>query len=369
MSEDLADLDDLLARARDASPETRIELRDPIAGHGENAIEAMSEWLGDDRLAAFAIRVLDRIGREAAHRDAVKSVFAAIDRDEFPPRLVADLDQALASVGGPKVGRAARRAAPAERAKGLSGEPGRGYWVMRTSPWERQYIWAEAQRGRLRQGWGWNAEMNLDVIAEVRAKGGDLSDQQRLATRSRRMRTSEPDGVRVGDIVVAPNLPVWGEFSVLRVTGSYHYSLDAPRGEGERFGHVLPVELLASAIDRRAPVVSDALRAALRPQARLYNIDAYGGDVERVLGRDVRAAATRDGEPWTESEYQTLFGAFPPDGPHPTSDDAVAIAAELRRAVGAVEWQWADGAAYVSGGSASTTSDALKSWLDRRLRS
>jgi hypothetical protein len=239
---------------------------------------------------------------------------------------------------------------------------------MRTSPWERPYVWAEAQRGRLRQGWGWNAEMNLDVIAETRAKGGQLSDKQQAALRSRRMRTSEPDGMRVGDYIVAPNLPEWGELSIFELVGSYEYSLDVPRGI-ERFGHVLPVTLLAGAIDRRSPIVSDALRGALRPQSRLYKIDAYGGDVERALGRDAGRAASRDGEAWTESEYRTLFGSFPPDGPRPTRDQVSAMAAELRRSVDAVEWQWADGAAYVSGRSASTTSDALKSWLDRRARS
>jgi hypothetical protein len=361
-------LDDLLAQAREAPPETRIELRDQIAAHGENAIEAMTDWLGDERLAAFAIRVLERIGREPANRDAVQAVLAAVDRDELPPHLTGDIEQALKSVGGPKSA-LRRRTTPTGRSVGSPGLAGRGYWVMRTSPWERPYIWAEAQRGRLRQGWGWNAEMNLDVIAETRAKGGQLSDEQQAAVRSRRMRTSEPDGMRVGDYIVAPNLPDWGEFSVFELVGSYEYSLDTPRRFDERFGHVIPVKLLAGAIDRRSPVVSDALRGALRPQSRLYQIDAYGGDVERALGRHVRTAASRDGEAWTESEYQTLFGSFPPDGARPTRDEATAMAAELRRSVGAVEWQWADGASYVSNRSASTTSDALKSWLDRQGRS
>src|SRR5688500_9331836 len=95
-------LDDLLAQAREAPPETRIEIRDQIVAHGENAIEAMTDWLGDDRLAAFAIRVLERIGHEPANRDAVQAVLSAVDRDELPPHLAGDIDQALKSVGGPK---------------------------------------------------------------------------------------------------------------------------------------------------------------------------------------------------------------------------------------------------------------------------
>jgi len=43
------------------------------------------------------------------------------------------------------------------------------------------------------------------------------------------------------------------------------------------------VDLLAADVDRRASVVSDALRNALRAQTRLYNISGYGGDVERLV--------------------------------------------------------------------------------------
>ena len=288
----MTDLDHLLVAAQKAEPESRIDLRDQIAAHGERAIEAMTDWLADTRLAAFAIRVLERIGRTPETRAAVVDVLAAIDREELPPHLAGDVDRALDGLDWPKPAPRGRRAgAGPNRPPGTPGVDGRGYWLMRTSPWERPYIWAEAQRGRLRQGWGWNAEMNLETIAEVVRRGGELSDSQQSAWRSRRMLTTTPDGIRVGDIVVAPNLPEWGRLSVFRVTGSYEYSLDAPRRWGERFGHVLPVELLAADIDRRSPSVSDGLRAMLRPQTRLYNISSYGGDVERLVGNRVAANA------------------------------------------------------------------------------
>lgn len=284
-------LDGLLASARDASPSDRIDLRDSIAAHGEDAIEAMTDWLGEPRLAAFAIRVLDRIGRQPATKRAVLEVLAAVDREELATHHVRDVDRVLADLGGPKASSSHRRprSGSSSRPSGTPGVEGRGYWVMRTSPVERPYIWAEAQRGRLRQGWGWNAEMNLETIAEGVRLGGQLSDEQRASWRSRRMLTTEPDGMRVGDIIVTPNIPVWGVLSVFRVVGSYEYSLDAPRRWDERFGHILPVELLAAAIDRRSPRVSDGLRAMLRPQTRLYNISGYGGDVEHALRADAAA--------------------------------------------------------------------------------
>ena len=175
------------------------------------------------------------------------------------------------------------RAARASKPVAAPGVPGRGYWVMRTSPLERPYIWAEARAGRLRQGWGWNEEMNLDLIADLVARGGELSEKQRIAWRQRRMRTSARDGMQIGDIVVAPNIPQWGRFSVFRVAGPYEYVLDAPRQFDERFGHILPVQLLASSIDRYGPLVSDSLRAMTALQPRLYSITPYGGDVEKVV--------------------------------------------------------------------------------------
>ena len=57
-------LDELLAQARQAEPLDRITFRDPIAAYGTTAIDVMTDWLADLRLAAFAIRVLERIGQQ-----------------------------------------------------------------------------------------------------------------------------------------------------------------------------------------------------------------------------------------------------------------------------------------------------------------
>jgi hypothetical protein len=56
----LAGLHELLARAHAAGPETRIQLRDPIAAYGRSAIEAVEPWIADSVPGAFAVRVLER---------------------------------------------------------------------------------------------------------------------------------------------------------------------------------------------------------------------------------------------------------------------------------------------------------------------
>lgn len=283
----MRDLDEHLTAARDAEPAQRIGLRDPIAAHGEAAIDAMSDWLGDRRLAAFAIRVLERIGRQPEERPAVIAVLSGVDRADLPAHLLGDLDRSLAALGNPpgqrdrKSGRSGGRSS---RPAGHPGVPGRGYWVMRTSPWERPFIWAEARDGRLRQGWGVVDQQDLRVIEAALRRGDVLDGWQREARGALRMLASWDDAVQVGDVVVAPNLPEYGRLSIFRVTGSYDWAPAPPLTWGERFGHVLPVEPVAADIDRRAAQVSDGLRSALRAQTRLYNITGYGGDVEQLIG-------------------------------------------------------------------------------------
>lgn len=362
----MSDLDDLLTQAREADQQERIKLRDSIAAHGELAIEAMTDWLGDPRLAAFAIRVLEAIGREPAQRAAAIAVLAAVDRTELPAHLIGDLDWTLSALGfsPPRTGRrSSQGSGRPSRPPGTPGVRGRGYWVMRTSPWERPFIWAEAQEGRLRQGWGSTEDQNLETIALTLRQGGALSEAQLWARRSLRMLASWEQGMRYGDVIVAPNLPEYGRISIFRLAGSYEWSPVAPRRWGERFGHILPVELLAANTDRRGPDVSDGLRAMLGVQTRLFNISGYGGDVERLIGGP--APIDRSGEPWTEAEYETLFGRLPADGVRPSDGDVDALAAELGRTADAISWQWTDGAAYRTGRSASTTSEPLKAWLDR----
>ncbi|MDP9318690.1 MAG: hypothetical protein M3O94_06400, partial [Actinomycetota bacterium] len=232
----MTELEALLDEAREASPGERINLRDPIAAHGEAAIDAMTDWLGDRRLAAFAMRVLERIGLEAEERSAVIEVLAGVDRTELPPHLVVDLDRSLAALGFTSTHATrprTRTTATAGRSPGRPGLSGRGYWVMRTSPWERPYLWAEAQGGRLRQGWGYADEQNLEVIAATIRRGGGLTDSQQDARRALRMLASWDGGMRLGDMVVTPNLPEYGRLPIFRVIGSYHWSPEFAR----HFGH------------------------------------------------------------------------------------------------------------------------------------
>ncbi len=69
----------LMKAAGDAPPETRISFRDPIAAHGVDAITAISPWLADPRLGAFAVRVIEAVGRQGHAAEAIHALTAALD--------------------------------------------------------------------------------------------------------------------------------------------------------------------------------------------------------------------------------------------------------------------------------------------------
>lgn len=89
-------LEAVLMKARDASPGQRIEWRDPIAAYGAPAIEAVQPWLADAQLAAFAIRVIERVGCAGEPELASQALRSA--RPRVPPSAAVDVDWALQHV-------------------------------------------------------------------------------------------------------------------------------------------------------------------------------------------------------------------------------------------------------------------------------
>ena len=95
-----AELDDLLKAAATAQPGVRIEYRDRIAADGAKAIPALTEWLADPRLGAFAVRTLERIAGEPADHQAVIDVFAQLDRQAIVGKPIAvDVSEAMTRLG------------------------------------------------------------------------------------------------------------------------------------------------------------------------------------------------------------------------------------------------------------------------------
>jgi hypothetical protein len=90
----------LIARAEGADPANRIDLRDEIAAHGSDAIDAVTPWLKVPALAAFAIRVIARAGLDG-NREAAQTALRQARR-RLDTRLRADVDWALATLKVPR---------------------------------------------------------------------------------------------------------------------------------------------------------------------------------------------------------------------------------------------------------------------------
>lgn len=87
------ELASLLEEAKIASPGRRIEWRDRIAAFGTRGIEGVEPWLSSPVLAAFAIRVIERIGANGEATLAMRVLRAA--RATVPQAIRADVDWAL----------------------------------------------------------------------------------------------------------------------------------------------------------------------------------------------------------------------------------------------------------------------------------
>ncbi len=91
----MTDLDELLQAASKSSPGTRIQYRDPIAAHGSGAIGPMVDWIPSPKLGAFAVRVLTKIGQDAAHKGQVVAALRDCDRRGLDPNVARDVDDAI----------------------------------------------------------------------------------------------------------------------------------------------------------------------------------------------------------------------------------------------------------------------------------
>ena len=94
-------LTELLDRARAASPNNRIDLRDEIAAHGEAAISAMVEWIDHPEHWRFAIKVIWRAG-QLGHRDAAIEALREAGSAASAERRAA-IDAELTQLGAPGI--------------------------------------------------------------------------------------------------------------------------------------------------------------------------------------------------------------------------------------------------------------------------
>lgn len=166
------------------------------------------------------------------------------------------------------------------------------YWAMRTSRDSaqfRSFVTNELSACRLRQGWGSDSTQDLRCIHDAWRKDEPLTEIQKDASRHWRMADGDPDDyMTVGDVVLVPNMPVDGLFTLCRITGGYDFEIPHEVGD---FGHYRPVEVLTpDGVANEHKLVDAGLRRSLRYQGRLWRVPAYSDCLEAIIQSDLPAA-------------------------------------------------------------------------------
>lgn len=260
----------LVSRARTASQNDRIDLRDDIAAHGKAAVDAMAEWLADPQLTRFAVRVIGKAADLGARSEAIATLELA--KAEATPDQQADIDAELRRLG----------VSPGMRGGGRRGgeppDPSVPGWMMRTDRTSAGWLWSEVLAGRLRQGWGYQPKQDLVLLRHRREQGEPIDRDDEWAWPNRRMLADEPDGMQIGDLVLLPHLPQEWRWSIVTITGRYRYEIDAERGD---FGHILPVEVVAA--DLGDHEVTEEVKRMRTYPARLRRLSRRAFDDLRSL--------------------------------------------------------------------------------------
>jgi hypothetical protein len=153
------------------------------------------------------------------------------------------------------------------------------------------WLWAEVQAGRLRQGWGYQAKQELNLLRHRRERGDAFDRDDDWAWPNRRMLSDEPDGMQLGDLVLLPHLPVEWHSAIVRIAGPYRYEIDRVHGD---YGHILPVEVLRA--DLTDSDLTDELHKMRTYPARLRRLsrEAYQGLVSLLDSRAEEATPVKD---------------------------------------------------------------------------
>ena len=268
---------------REDVPSFLARLRSLLGGVSQGGGDGQIPLSGSDirRIAREWLRVTDpeRAGThyyEIAHAAEAQGLVAGKDRMATVLRVLLRFESDFEQVGP---GSYTWVPATTER-EPVTPTP-RRYWAMRTDVNRRAELWGELKAGRLRQGWGWDPDMDLQVIAEAVAAGQSLSEWQQQAWANRRMLTSREDAIHVGDLVLVPHMPEHRRFSVARVIGPYEFDGGQVFGD---YGHILPVQLLTGDDGLRYTDAAVPLRlqTSLGNRVRLWNLDGFGSALENL---------------------------------------------------------------------------------------
>lgn len=175
------------------------------------------------------------------------------------------------------------------------------YVAIRTDSSVRGLIAEELRAGRLRQGWGHRPSQDLRTIRDTPRSERD-SHQAAAWRGNRRLLEDLGDGLKVGDVVLLPNIPVYGRWAMAHVTGPYRYAVHPEHGD---YGHIRPVQPLLTPDGQLAVIHPDhalipaGLRRSMTCRSRMWSLDGFADAIEEVIaslssGKPMDTGQTRD---------------------------------------------------------------------------
>jgi len=179
---------------------------------------------------------------------------------------------------------------------------------MRTDKARPHLIMQELRSGRLRQGWGYQANQDLRIVLTASQSGQSLDSDQAAARRNLPMLGHDVNAMQRGDIVLLPNLPDPGTFSLCQLTGSYRFEIYDVDDVCD-YGHTLPVELLkgCEGIPFANEHVGEGLRRTRRNIGRLWRLNHLREELELILTL-AGQGATFEGRHGVEAQFTKLLG-------------------------------------------------------------
>lgn len=133
-------------------------------------------------------------------------------------------------------------------------------WFWNIDRDRQNFFDSELHEGRLRQGWGYDEDLDLRVIQQQKEADEPLTGRQESAwSRCRYML----DSIEPGDLAVVKNVPSGDHFTLARITGEYTFSISEETGDQ---GHILPVEVVGTFHKNAKSVPTPMVRALNREQ-------------------------------------------------------------------------------------------------------
>jgi hypothetical protein len=93
-------------------------------------------------------------------------------------------------------------------------------WIWNIDNNYQQFFADELKAGRLRQGWGYDARLDLRQIKQKADAGQPLDDEESAAWGRLSVMI---DWIKPDDLVLVKNTPTWGYYTLAEVAGGYDF--------------------------------------------------------------------------------------------------------------------------------------------------